>query len=290
MKYFIARFTIKSTENLLQPSRELLSAAACEAGFEAFEDTDSGIDGYVQQTLYDKNALDNAIDEYMPEGTTVEYSIEEVPDQDWNQGWEDEGFEPIGVGENLVIYDAKHTDSSIFAGDDGVMRIFIEARNAFGTGTHQTTRMILRRLQGMNLNGTAVLDCGCGTGILGITASRLGASRVFGYDIDEWSSENAKHNAMLNGVENMEVRLGDASVLDTVHEQFDIVIANINRNILIADMAAFSGHIKPGGKLILSGFYMQDVPMIEESAKSHGLTLNDVVEDDEWACALFQMR
>ena len=103
MKYFIARFTIKSTENLLQPSRELLSAAACEAGFEAFEDTDSGIDGYVQQTLYDKNALDNAIDEYMPEGTTVEYSIEEVPDQDWNQGWEDEGFEPIGVGENLVI-------------------------------------------------------------------------------------------------------------------------------------------------------------------------------------------
>ncbi len=290
MKYYVANFDIECAEELLQPARELLSAAACEAGFEAFEDTDNGIAGYVQRPLYDKEALDAAIADYMPEGTQVTYNIEEVPDQDWNQDWEDQGFEPIGVSDHLVIYDAKHTDMSMFAGDDGVMRIFIEARNAFGTGTHQTTRMILRRLLGMDLTGKSVLDCGCGTGILGIVALRLGANRVLGYDIDEWSSENAKHNAALNGVDNLDVLLGDASVLDGVKEEFDVVIANINRNILLNDMTAFRSHLKTGGRLILSGFYETDVPMLEQAAQSNGLTIIDVVTDGEWACAMFECK
>ncbi len=288
MKYFVANFKIECEAELMQPARELLSAAACEAGFEAFEDTDDGLLGYVQRPMYDKEALDAAIADYMPEGAAVSYAVEEVPDQNWNQGWEDEGFEPIGVSDNLVIYDAKHTDREMFAGDDGVMRIFIEARNAFGTGTHQTTRMILRRLLAMDVQGKSVLDCGCGTGILGITASRLGADPVLGYDIDEWSADNAQHNAALNGVENMSVMLGDASVLDNVEDRFDIVIANINRNILIADMPAFRAHMKEGAQLILSGFYEADVPMIEAVAKEHGLSLCDVVTDEEWACALFK--
>ena len=288
MKYFVANFKIECEAELMQPARELLSAAACEAGFEAFEDTDDGLLGYVQRPMYDKEALDAAIADYMPEGAAVSYAVEEVPDQNWNQGWEDEGFEPIGVSDNLVIYDAKHTDREMFAGDDGVMRIFIEARNAFGTGTHQTTRMILRRLLAMDVQGKSVLDCGCGTGILGITASRLGANPVLGYDIDEWSADNAQHNAALNGVENMSVMLGDASVLDNVEDRFDIVIANINRNILIADMPAFRAHMKEGAQLILSGFYEADVPMIEAAAKEHGLSLCDVVTDEEWACTLFK--
>lgn len=288
MKYFVANFKIECEAELMQPARELLSAAACEAGFEAFEDTDDGLLGYVQRPMYDKKALDAAIADYMPEGAAVSYAVEKVPDQNWNQGWEDEGFEPIGVSDNLVIYDAKHTDREMFAGDDGVMRIFIEARNAFGTGTHQTTRMILRRLLAMDVQGKSVLDCGCGTGILGITASRLGANPVLGYDIDEWSADNAQHNAALNGVENMSVMLGDASVLNNVAECFDVVIANINRNILIADMSAFRAHMKQGAQLILSGFYEADVPMIEAAAKEHGLSLCDVVTDEEWACALFK--
>ena len=287
MKYFVANFKIECEPELMQPARELLSAAACEAGFEAFEDTEDGLQGYVQRPLYNKEALDEAIADYMPEGATVTYDVEEVPDQDWNQGWEEEGFEPIGVSENLIIYDAKHTDMNMFAGNDGVMRIFIEARNAFGTGTHQTTRMILRRLLGMNLNGKKVLDCGCGTGILGIVASRLGADRVLGYDIDEWSSENAKHNASINGVGNLDVMLGDASVLDGVDEKFDVVIANINRNILINDMPAFKRHMKKDGCLILSGFYESDVPMLEKAAMDNAMSLKNAVTDEEWACALF---
>lgn len=290
MKYFVANFKIECEAELMQPARELLSAAACEAGFEAFEDTDGGLLGYVQRPLFNKEALDEAIADYLPDGATVTYDVEEVPDQDWNQGWEDEGFEPIGVGDHLIIYDAKHTDMNMFASNDGVMRIFIEARNAFGTGTHQTTRMILRRLLGIGLNGKTVLDCGCGTGILGIAASKMGAKKVLGYDIDEWSSENAKHNAELNGVKNMDVLLGDASVLSGVQDKFDLVVANINRNILINDMTAFRSVMRGNGtKLILSGFYTTDVPMLQEAAAANGLQLKDVVEDGEWACALFEL-
>ena len=290
MKYYVARFNIECEPELLQIARELLSASACEAGFEAFEDTETGIDGYVQRQLFDKNALDNALQEMPLEGVRVTYDVAEVEDQDWNSGWEEEGFEPIGVSDDFIVYDAKHTDMSAFAGNDGVRRVFIEARNAFGTGTHQTTRMILRRLLSMDLHGKSVLDCGCGTGILGISASLLGAAFVLGYDIDEWSADNARHNATLNGVDNMEVLLGDASVLGGVKERFDVVIANINRNILIADMSAFATHIKPGGVLILSGFYESDVTMLTRSATENGLVLHDVITDEEWASASFRMK
>lgn len=284
MKYFVAKFKIDCAPDFLQVARELLSAAACEAGFEAFEDTEYGVDGYVQRQLFDKEGLDAALSEYVPEEVSVTYDVQEVPDQDWNQGWEDEGFEPIGVGDRLVIYDAKHTDMSMFAGDDGVMRIFIEARNAFGTGTHQTTRMMLRRLLGMNLHGKSVLDCGCGTGILGIAAAKLGAARVLGYDIDEWSADNARHNAQLNGVGDMDVLLGDASVMGDVGEAFDVVIANINRNILLADMGVFCKHLKKGGALLLSGFYTEDVDMLKESAGKYGLVVKGMDIDDDWTC------
>lgn len=290
MKYYVVRFNIECKPELLQIARELLSASACEAGFEAFEDTETGIDGYVQRQLFDRNALDNALQEMPLEGVRVTYDVAEVEDQDWNAGWEEEGFEPIGVSDDFIVYDAKHTDMSAFAGNDGVRRVFIEARNAFGTGTHQTTRMILRRLLSMDLHGKSVLDCGCGTGILGISASLLGAAFVLGYDIDEWSADNARHNATLNGVDNMEVLLGDASVLGGVKERFDVVIANINRNILIADMSAFATHIKPGGVLILSGFYESDVTMLTRSATENGLVLHDVITDEEWASASFRMK
>lgn len=290
MKYYVARFNIECEPELLQIARELLSASACEAGFEAFEDTETGIDGYVQRQLFDRNALDNALQEMPLEGVRVTYDVAEVEDQDWNAGWEEEGFEPIGVSDDFIVYDAKHTDMSAFAGNDGVRRVFIEARNAFGTGTHQTTRMILRRLLSMDLHGKSVLDCGCGTGILGISASLLGAAFVLGYDIDEWSADNARHNATLNGVDNMEVLLGDASVLGGVKERFDVVIANINRNILIADMSAFATHIKPDGVLILSGFYESDVTMLTRSATENGLVLHDVITDEEWASVSFRMK
>lgn len=290
MKYFVADFKIVCEAEQLQVARELLSAAACEAGFEAFEDSDEGLQGYVQRPMYDKEALDASIADYMPDGVSVSYEVEEVPDQDWNQGWEDEGFEPIGVNENLVIYDAKHTDREMFAGDDGVMRIFIEARNAFGTGTHQTTRMILRRLLGMDVHGKSVLDCGCGTGILGITASKLGAKDVVGYDIDEWSADNAKYNAELNHVDNMQVMFGDASVLTHVSGLFDVIMANINRNILLNDMEAFKEVMASNAHLIISGFYESDIPLLLDKATALGFTETGRKKQEDWCCLMLQLK
>ena len=291
MKYFVANFKIECEAELMQPARELLSAAACEAGFEAFEDTDSGLLGYVQRPLYNKEALDEAIADYMPEGATVTYDVEEVPDQDWNQGWEDEGFEPIGVGDHLIIYDAKHTDMNMFAGNDGVMRIFIEARNAFGTGTHQTTRMILRRFQNMDMAGIDVLDCGCGTGILGIAASKMGAKKVLGYDIDEWSVENTKHNATLNCVgEHIDVLHGNATVLNHVSGVFDVVLANINRNILLNDMSEFCQAMRHGTTLIISGFYKEDMTLLIDEAEKHDLYNTKNMFKGEWACMVFTYK
>ncbi len=288
MKYYVAKFKIECAPDLLQTARELLSASACEAGFEAFEDTETGIDGYVQRTLFQCDALDIAIQELPLEGVTVTYELVEVADQDWNACWEEKGFEPIVVSDDFMVYDAKHTDMNAFAGNDGVRRVFIEARNAFGTGTHQTTRMILRRLLSLDLHGKSVLDCGCGTGILGISASLLGADSVVGYDIDEWSTDNAAHNALLNGVRNMTVLFGDASVLGGVNQHFDVVIANINRNILIADMPAFAAHMKSDAVLILSGFYLDDVGILAQVAAENGLANYDVALDDEWACVTFR--
>ena len=138
----------------------------------------------------------------------------------------------------------------------------------------------------MQLEGKSVLDCGCGTGILSIAAAKCGATHCVGYDIDEWSVDNSRHNAQLNGVD-MRVLLGDASVTATLNEKFDVVLANINRNILLADMPAFVGVMKEGGALILSGFYPSDTAMLCDKAATLGLTLTAQKSNGDWACLMF---
>ena len=140
---------------------------------------------------------------------------------------------------------------------------------------------------GMNLNQKRVLDCGCGTGILGIAAMKMGAKEVVGYDIDEWSVENTRHNAELNQVENLNVYLGNSAVLNHVSGLFDLVVANINRNILLADMAIFREVMAPGATMILSGFYEKDVPLLVEKAENLGLRLSDKRVEAEWTCLIF---
>lgn len=288
MKYYVAKFTIKCSDDKMQAARELLADAACESGFEAFEDTERGVDGYVQRELFDRGALDESLSCFPLGDTLIEYAVEEVDDRDWNQEWEEAGFDPIEVDGRLVVYDSRHTDRSLLACDDGVLRVFIEARNAFGTGTHETTRMVLRRLLGMDMRGKRLLDCGCGTGILGIAASLMGAGSVVGYDIDEWSADNAMHNAADNGVDNMKVLLGDSKVVAMMRGEFDVVLANINRNILLADMGVFAGCLADGGTLVLSGFYHSDVDVLRDCAAANGLRLADEVCDGEWSCLLLR--
>ena len=164
---------------------------------------------------------------------------------------------------------------------------------AFGTGTHETTRMICAELISLSHSLTSspsrVLDCGTGTGILSIAALKLGATQAIGYDIDEWSVDNARHNAVINRVDDRFTSLlGDASVIDTIDGQFDLVLANINRNILLADMPRFVSKMHQGSLLILSGFYTADSPLLIEKAQNLGLSLKSQNQDQDWACLVFQ--
>ena len=279
----------------MQPAREITAAIAGECGYETFLDTDDGVDGYVQVDFYHEPAIREALEEFPMDGVTVTFKTEEVEDKDWNETWEqEEGFAPIYIDDRLVIYDVLHPE----LGDAGLtdsntptpntqhlspIRIGIQARNAFGTGTHETTQMIVGALLDIDMKGKRVLDCGCGTGILAITALKCGAADAVAYDIDEWSTENTRHNAEINGVaDRIEVFEGNANVLSHISGVFDVVVANINRNILLADMPAFKEVMAHGGTLILSGFYEEDVPLLVEKAESLGLCLKEKKEEGEW--------
>ena len=292
MKYYEVNMTI---EPCSQDAQDLLAALTAEAGMETFEETKTGLKGYAQQQLLDEDALKSAIDIFPMEGVTISYTIGEAEDKDWNEQWEQEGFEPIEVRcteeRLLVIHDGRHLPSDISHPTSAIrhqpsaIMIEIDAHMAFGTGTHETTRMICRHLLNMDLEGKRVLDCGCGTGILGICALKLGASHCVGYDIDEWSTDNTHHNAVINHVDDrMEALCGDASVLSSFAADFDVVMANINRNILLQDMEHFVSVMAPGATLILSGFYQSDCKLLEEKALSLGLHPVAVTTDGDWAC------
>lgn len=289
MKYLVAKFKIATSEDLLQVCKDLLADSAAEAGFESFEETQEGLEAYVQKELFDKDALDAPIADFPIEGTDISYTIEDAEDKDWNEEWEEQGFDPICVDDQVLIYDAKHPELHPTTSPDHI-EIGIEAKLAFGTGNHETTRMIVSTLLNMNLYKMRVLDCGCGTGILGLVASKLGASEVVGYDIDEWSVENAKHNAQLNGVDNLEVYFGNASVINHISGVFDVVLANINRNILLEDMKSFRGVLNEGGYMILSGFYEEDIPVLLEKAKEFGLYESGRRTDNNWACLVLKNK
>jgi ribosomal protein L11 methyltransferase len=284
MKYYEVNFTIEAPAELMQDARDILSALAGEAGFETFEDTDEGVKGYVQQGLFDEALLKALIGDFPLPSCTVAYTVSEAEDKDWNEQWEQQGFEPIVVNDTLVIHDGRHLPSDIRPQTS----IEIDAHLAFGTGTHETTRMMVGQLMGLDLTDKRVLDCGTGTGILGIAALKLGAREAVGYDIDEWSADNARHNAVINMVDGQFTSLlGDASILKEVSGQFDVVLANINRNILLNDMEAFVGKMAPHSTLLLSGFYEQDIPMLEEKANALGLKKQTQQHDGDWACLMF---
>ena len=286
MKYFEVHFTIEAAGDLLQTARDILSAMAGETGFETFEDTPSGLVGYVQQQLFDRAGLDTITSGFPLSQCTVGYDVREAEYRDWNEQWEQQGFQPIVVGP-FTIHDGQHlppqTPHSQLLTPH--YEIEIHARQAFGTGTHETTRMMVATLAAMELAGKRVLDCGTGTGILAIVALKGGAAEAVGYDIDEWSTDNARHNAALNGVDSrMSVLLGDVSVLGQVEGLFDVVLANINRNILLADMPAMTARLKRGGRLVISGFLTDDIPMMLDKAAGLGLTLTSRKEEAGWCC------
>jgi len=303
MKYFEVLFSLNpySTD-----ACDVLAALAGEAGFETFMETENGLTGYVQQALFDESALKEALEDFPFEEVSISYEIQEAEDRDWNEQWEQEGFEPIEIrgkkddGRGIIIHDGRHLPETISEQD---ITIEIDAKLAFGTGTHETTRMVCATLNsilrpspdiknydsGPDPSIKKVLDCGTGTGILAICALKLGAQKAVGYDIDEWSVDNARHNAVINGVDKRFTSLlGDVTILKEMEDRFDLIMANINRNILLADMPIMHQKMALGARLILSGFYTADIPMLTEKAKSLGMTLVSQKEDHDWACLVFK--
>lgn len=283
MKYKVVQFNISvASADQLPIMRDLVDAAAGEAGFEAFEDTDDGCKGYIQDRLFDKELLAEKLKEAEIEGCSVSFTVDDVADENWNATWEQIGFAPIEIGDQMIIYDKAHTTDEDLQQMTTPIKIGIEAHNAFGTGTHETTRIILKALIELSPEGKRVLDCGCGTGILSIAASKLGAREVVAYDIDEWSVKNTKHNAEINGVDNIEVYEGDAHILSHINGMFDVVLANINRNILLQDMESFDKVLSIGGNLIISGFFEADIQPLITKASVLGLTEVKRYSDGEW--------
>lgn len=284
MKYKIADFKIACTPELTQIAKDLLPDLMGEIGFESFEDTPDGLKGYIPADLLDTNSLKQVLETFPVEGVNITYTLSDTEDKNWNEAWENTGFAPINIDNQVLVYDARAGKKPT---DDSLINIGIEAKQAFGTGTHETTRMMIGAMLQLSLKGKRVLDCGCGTGILGIAALKLGAEAVVGFDIDEWSVENTQHNAAINEVDNIEVFHGDAHVLSHVSGVFDVVLANINRNILLNDMPAYLEIMNAGSVLIISGFYEEDVKLLDEKANSLGLVKTSQKTNNHWCCLTF---
>ena len=297
MKYYEVEFNITPCSDI---ASDILTALAGECGFEAFENTEEGVKGWVRQQQYRQSDIDTMIATFPLQGIRITYTVIPAAYENWNAQWEEESFRPIILTDphdedkSLVcIHDTRHMDVPQAPYD-----ILIDPCQAFGTGTHQTTRMILRRLLDMELRGKNVIDAGTGTGILSIMCSLLGASQVLAYDIDEWSVRNAQANLRLNKIENVRVRQGDSTVLVAsdrasaedvaMHQPVDLLIANINLNILLADMPRFASIVRSGGHMLLSGFYDTDAASLLDKARQFGFVLDTRHVDSEWA--MLQLR
>ncbi len=278
MKYleFIFR-TTPCTETV----NDVLSAVLADAGFESFVERPDGIAAYIQADLYKEENLRQAIADYPLPGTDITYSYTEAEDKDWNEEWEKNFFQPIVIGDRCVIHSTFHQDVPQVEYD-----IVINPQMAFGTGHHETTSLIISELLDTDLQGKRVLDMGCGTSILAILARMRGASSCTAIDIDDWCVRNSLENIALNHLDGIHVYQGDASSL-TDKGPFDVVIANINRNILLADMRHYVARMSQGAMLLISGFYTEDIPTLRSEAERLGLHYTEEREKNHWTTLAF---
>ena len=281
MKYFEVTFT---TSPCNETVNDVVSALAGEIGFESFVEWENGVQAYIQQSLFDEEALKSMVADFPLPDTTIEYTVVEAEDKDWNEEWEKNFFQPIVIGDRCCIHSTFHKDTP-----QTEYEILINPQMAFGTGHHETTSSIISELLEADLQGKSVLDMGCGTSILAILASMRGADPITAIDIDDWCVNNSRDNIALNGIENITVEWGDANLLKG-REPFDVIIANINRNILLADMAQYAACMHPGSELFMSGFYVQDIPVIQEKAESLGMEFIHHREKNNWAAVKFIMK
>lgn len=256
---------------------DVMAALLCEHGYESFVPDESGMTAYIKLEDFDKKVLDEVTAE-LPFDTSVTVKCETVEGRDWNLEWEKNYFKPITVDGKCVIHSSFHTDIPSMPYD-----IVIDPKMAFGTGHHQTTTLIIRRLLELPLEGSSVIDMGTGTGILAILAAMRGAGPVTAIEIDEFAHVNAVENVSLNRHPEINVVLGDASALAGV-EPVDLFLANINRNIIVGDLQVYASRLKEGGTMLLSGFYEDDIAIVLDEARKHGLEYVGHTVLERWSC------
>ena len=261
-----------------EAATDVLAALLAEHDYESFVPDEYGLTAYVREGDFDAGILRDVIAEMPFEGITADSRWEKVEGRDWNAEWEKNYFQPIVIDGRCVIHSSFHND--IPAADYDIV---IDPKMAFGTGHHQTTTLIIRHLLGEDLNGKSVTDVGTGTGILAILAAMRGASPVNAIEIDEFAHVNAVENVAINGHGEINVILGDASALEALGPA-DILLANINRNIILNDLGRYAQALVPGGEMVLSGFYSADADIILADAEKLGLAYKSRASIDDWTC------
>lgn len=271
MDFVQVNFSIEPYEEYVA---DVLASELGEIGFDSFVQVNNGLEAFVPANLFNENQITELLDNFVFE-VTIDYKVTQIETKNWNEEWEKHYFEPIVIGNECVIHSSFHKNVPVAKYD-----IVIDPKMAFGTGHHETTSLVIGELLTMDLKGKTLLDMGCGTAVLAILAAMRGAVDIIAIDIDKWCTDNSIENIELNHVTGIDVRLGGAELLKDLH--FDIVLANINRNILLADMEMYANCLSVGGELYMSGFYKEDIVLIEAEANRNGLKLIDFKSKNNW--------
>jgi len=266
--YIGYHFTITPT----QPASDILIAELGELGFESFVETETGLSAYIQKSDWNPLILSQVASLNSGKYNIV-YDKEEIAPVNWNNEWE-KNFEPIEIDETVSIRAPFHEVGTL------KHNLIIEPKMSFGTGHHETTHLMVQHLLALDLKDKKVLDMGCGTAVLAILAEKLGAKPIDAIDIDAWSYENSIENIERNDCKNISVFEGDASLL--IDQVYDVIIANINRNILLSDMNTYNKVLKNNGIILLSGFYTEDIPFIHAATSPYGWTKELSLERNNW--------